>query len=60
MRVCGIEGVRLRRRYRTIVPEPAAAKATPDLIGRDFTAQAPNTEYVGDITFLPIEGGKFC
>ncbi|MGC5342086.1 IS3 family transposase [Streptomyces sp. DT171] len=59
MRTFGIEGVRLRRRHRTTVPDPAAAKA-PDLIGRDFTAPAPNTKYVGDITYLPIEGGKFC
>jgi transposase InsO family protein len=59
MRTFGIEGVRLRRRHRTTVPDPAAAKA-PDLIGRDFTADKPNTKYVGDITYLPIEGGKFC
>ncbi|MFF3290912.1 IS3 family transposase [Streptomyces sp. NPDC003023] len=59
MRASGIEGVRLRRRHRTTVPDPAAARA-PDLIGRDFTATAPNTKYVGDITYLPIEGGKFC
>ncbi|WP_372478470.1 IS3 family transposase [Streptomyces daghestanicus] len=59
MRASGIKGIRLRRRHRTTVPDPAAAKA-PDLIGRDFTAQAPNTKYVGDITYLPIEGGKFC
>ncbi|MDX2683576.1 IS3 family transposase [Streptomyces soliscabiei] len=59
MRASGIEGIRLRRRHRTTVPDPAAAKAT-DLIGRDFTAQRPNTKYVGDITYLPIDGGKFC
>lgn len=59
MRTIGIEGVRLRRRHRTTVPDPAAAKA-PDLIGRDFTAEAPNTKYVGDITYLPVGGGKFC
>ncbi|WP_405639079.1 IS3 family transposase [Streptomyces uncialis] len=58
MRACGIQGVRLRRRHRTTVPDPAAAKA-PDLIGRDFTAESPNTKYVGDITYLPIDGGKF-
>lgn len=57
MRASGIEGVRLRRRHRTTVPDPAAAKA-PDLIGRDFTAENPNTRYVGDITYLPIDGGK--
>ncbi|MYW68543.1 IS3 family transposase [Streptomyces sp. SID8379] len=59
MRESGIEGVRLRRRHRTTVPDPAAAKA-PDLIRRDFTAVTPNTKYVGDITYLPIDGGKFC
>ncbi|WP_331741101.1 IS3 family transposase (plasmid) [Streptomyces sp. NBC_01023] len=59
MRESGIEGVRLRRRHRTTVPDPAATKA-PDLIRRDFTADKPNTKYVGDITYLPIEGGKFC
>ncbi|MFW3476832.1 IS3 family transposase [Streptomyces microflavus] len=59
MRASGIEGVRLRRRHRTTIPGPAAAKA-PDLIGRDFTPDKPNTKYVGDITYLPIEGGRFC
>ncbi|GAA1932730.1 IS3 family transposase [Streptomyces durmitorensis] len=58
MRESGIEGVRLRRRHRTTIPDPAAARA-PDLIVRDFTAAKPNTKYVGDITYLPIEGGKF-
>ena len=58
MRGIGLEGVRLRRRHRTTIADPAAAKA-PDLIGRDFTATEPNTKYVGDITYLPLEGGKF-
>ncbi|MFG3111812.1 IS3 family transposase [Streptomyces tendae] len=59
MREVGIEGVRLRRRHRTTVPDPSAAKA-PDLIHRDFTAGTLNTKYVGDITYLPVDGGKFC
>ncbi|WP_308190807.1 IS3 family transposase [Streptomyces sp. HPF1205] len=50
--------MRLRRRHRTTIPDPAAAKA-PDLIRRDFTADKPNQKYVGDITYLPLEGGKF-
>jgi transposase InsO family protein len=58
MRSIGLAGVRLRRRHRTTTADPAAAKA-PDLIGRDFTASEPNTKYVGDITYLPLEGGKF-
>jgi transposase InsO family protein len=57
MRTVGLEGVRLRRRHRTTVADPAAAKA-PDLIGRDFTAATVNTKYVGDITYLPIRGAK--
>ncbi|WP_434026647.1 IS3 family transposase [Streptomyces graminofaciens] len=58
MRGAGLAGVRLRRRHRTTVADQAAAKA-PDLIGRDFTASEPNTKYVGDITYLPLDGGKF-
>ncbi|NGO13792.1 IS3 family transposase [Streptomyces sp. HC44] len=58
MRTIGLAGLRLRRRHRTTVTDPAAAKAT-DLIGRDFTAEVVNTRYVGDITYLPLAGGKF-
>ena len=57
MRSIGLEGVRLRRRHRTTVPDAAAAKA-PDLIGRDFTADEPNQKYVGDITYLPPRLGQ--
>ncbi len=53
----GIAGIRLRRRVRTTVPEPADAKA-PDLLKRDFTAAAPNRKYVGDITYLPLADGS--
>jgi transposase InsO family protein len=53
MRGIGLAGLRLRRRTRTTIPDPNAAKA-PDLIGRDFTAPAPNQRYVGDITYLPV------
>jgi transposase InsO family protein len=58
MRSIGLSGVRLRRKHRTTVTDPAAAKA-PDLVRRDFTASEPNTKYVGDITYLPVDGGKF-
>ncbi|MGW0565556.1 IS3 family transposase [Streptomyces sp. NPDC003016] len=57
MRTIGLEGVRLRRRHRTTVANQAASKA-PDLVGRDFTAAAVNTKYVGDITYLPVSGAK--
>ena len=53
MRRYRIQGLRLRRRVQTTIPDPAAVKA-PDLIGRDFTAAAVNQRYVGDITYLPV------
>ena len=56
MRQEQIAGLRLRRRVRTTVPEPAD-QTVPDLLGRDFTAEAPNQRYVGDITYLPIADG---
>ncbi len=52
----GIAGLRLRRRVRTTVPEPADQKV-PDLLRRDFTADAANQRYVGDITYLPLANG---
>ncbi|WP_405466869.1 IS3 family transposase [Streptomyces griseoaurantiacus] len=58
MKTIGLAGLCLRRRHRTTVSDPAAAKI-PDLIGRDFTADQANTKYVGDITYLPLAGGKF-
>ena len=53
----GIAGVRLRRRVRTTIPEPSDEKV-PDLVKRDFTAEAPNRKYVGDITYLPLADGS--
>ena len=56
MREHGIAGLRLRRKVRTTIPEPDDQKV-PDLLKRDFTAAAPNQRYVGDITYLPYDGG---
>jgi transposase InsO family protein len=56
MREHGIRGYTRRRRVRTTIPEQSAA-TVPDLLGRDFTAPAPNQRYVGDITYLPIADG---
>lgn len=58
MRKFNIVGLHLRKKVRTTIPEPSATPV-PDLLRRDFTAQAPNTKYVGDITYLPIGGGQF-
>jgi len=58
MRGVGIAGYRRKRRVKTTVPDPANQKV-PDLLSRDFTAATPNTKYVGDITYLPLNtGGK--
>jgi transposase InsO family protein len=56
MRAHAIAGLRLRRKVRTTVSEPADQRV-PDLLGRDFTAPVPNRRYVGDITYLPIGDG---
>lgn len=40
MRTFSITGIRLRRRVRTTVPDPAASPV-PDLFQRDFTATEP-------------------
>jgi transposase InsO family protein len=57
MREHHIAGLRLRRRVRTTIPEPAEQQV-PDLLRRDFTAAAPNQRYVGDITYLPLADGS--
>ena len=53
MRAASLRGFVKKRRPRTTVPEPAD-QVVPDLLGRDFTADAPNARYVGDITYLPL------
>lgn len=58
MREHHLPGLRLRRRVRTTIPA-RADQDVPDLLHRDFTAQVPNTTYVGDITYLPIATGGF-
>lgn len=58
MREHGIVGLHLRKKVRTTVPESDTAPV-PDLLQRDFTAEQPNTRYVGDITYLPVGGGTF-
>ena len=57
MRAHGLACYRRRRTVRTTIPEPAEQQV-PDLLGRDFTAEAPNRRYVGDITYLPLADGS--
>ena len=57
MRERRIAGLRLRRKVRTTVPDPDLTPVA-DLLKRAFTATAPNLRYVGDITYLPFDGGN--
>jgi putative transposase len=51
MRELGLRACQPRAYKRTTVPGEQPV-ASPDLIGRDFTAVAPGTRLVGDITYL--------
>lgn len=52
MRAAGIEGARRSKRVKTTRPDPASARH-PDLVKREFTAEAPNRLWVTDLTFVP-------
>jgi len=56
MRTAGIEGVMRTKQVRTTRPEPGAPRH-PDLVGRDFTANAPNQLWVTDLTYVPTWAG---
>jgi hypothetical protein len=51
MRTFSITGIRLRRRVRTTVPDPATSPV-PDLFHRNFTATEPGRKYMGDIRLV--------
>jgi len=51
MRQLGLAGVRRGRKVRTTVPGKGGHRAS-DLLGRDFTAPAPNRRWVADFTYV--------
>jgi putative transposase len=52
MRQAGIQGAKRRGKpWRTTTPDPAAQRR-PDLVERDFSAEATNRLWVGDFTYL--------
>jgi putative transposase len=58
MRAHELRGAKRRGRpWRTTIPDPAAGKR-PDLVNRDFTADAPDRLWVGDFTYLRCWEGK--
>lgn len=56
MRAAGVVGCHRRRCVVTTQREPAAAPA-PDLVDRQFVADAPNTKWAADITYIPTWAG---
>jgi transposase InsO family protein len=56
MRELGLRACQPRAYKRTTVPGEQPV-ISPDLIGRDFTAAAPGTRLVGDITYLKTGEG---
>ncbi|GAB4098656.1 hypothetical protein GCM10028789_08190 [Sinomonas halotolerans] len=52
----GINGLVRGRGVRTTVPDRNAARA-PDLLERDFTAEAPNQRWVADFTYVRTWAG---
>ena len=57
MRRQGLIARRIRRRNGLTRQDKTAPKF-PDLLKRDFTASAPNSRWVGDMTEIPTAAGK--
>jgi len=59
MRRHGLVARRIKRRNGLTVQDKAAPKF-PDLLRRDFTADRPNTRWVGDMTEIPtgVDGAR--
>jgi hypothetical protein len=49
-----------RRRRRSLTKADTGAAPSPDLMGRDFTADRPGTKMVGDVTCIPAAQGWLC
>ena len=56
MRELGIRGVKRSRRVRTTKTDPTATRA-PDLVNRQFCAEAPNRLWVTDLTYVATWSG---
>ncbi|GAA2505989.1 hypothetical protein GCM10010406_48260 [Streptomyces thermolineatus] len=56
MRAFSVTCIRLHRRIRTTVPDPAAT-LVPNLFQRDFTTAEPSLKHMDGITYLFLTGG---
>src|SRR5829696_866881 len=54
----GLQGRCPKRKRRSLTRPDKAAAPVPDLVKRDFTAEAVNQRWCGDLTELPTEEGK--
>jgi putative transposase len=57
MRRQGLQG-RKPKRSKGLTRQDKKAPRFPDLVKRDFTAQAPNVKWCGDMTEIPTDEGK--
>ena len=57
MREAGLVGVSRRRGGPITTRRDKEARPAPDLVDRDFSADAPNQLWVADITFIPTAAG---
>ena len=48
---------RLRRKYKATTDSNHRLPVAPNLLAQDFTADKPNTKWVGDITYIPTDEG---
>ena len=58
MRANGWRGVTRRKKVRTTIANPAAARAA-DLVKRQFRVPAPNVLLVADFTYVRLSAGAF-
>ena len=56
MRAAGLQGARRGRKFTTTKPDGSAPRP-PDLVGRDFSAPAPNRLWLVDFTYVPTWAG---
>ena len=54
----GLQGRSPKRKRRSLTRPDKAAAPIPDLVGRDFTAEAINVKWCGDLTEIPTDEGK--
>lgn len=53
----GLSGIVRGRRHRTTIPGGKNSRRAPDLLDRDFTAEAPNRKWVTDFTYCRTWAG---